>query len=266
VGATDALALPFPELTETADGPDAFSDLADAIEDYFYDRTLPAGITRMPSYFWGSGVTPPATTTAGLMRGDTYYHTGQGVLLAYNGAQWRPVGVAAPGTDSAPYLADGQVRAHATNGLEVSRSSLWVPTQVGNPVLNAYSGAVQSLGNSSFQQVNIDTDVTLQGFTRVATNRFRPNVAGHYLIWSMISWAGNTTGRRIPGIGINGSLYSHSQVVGGIGTSATYNLASAPAIIPLDTADQISAMAYQDSGVALNINAGGARLHATLVG
>lgn len=93
MGATNALALPFPELTETADGPDAFKELADAVEDYFYDRVLPAGITRRPVYFWGSGSTPPTASPA-LFEGDTYAHTGWGALLAWSGTAWRNTGIA----------------------------------------------------------------------------------------------------------------------------------------------------------------------------
>lgn len=86
MGATNGLGLPIPELTEMADGPDAISDLANATEDYFYDRILPAGITRHPSYHWGSGTTFPTT---GLMAGDTYFHTGLGGLMRYSGVAWR---------------------------------------------------------------------------------------------------------------------------------------------------------------------------------
>lgn len=75
MGATDALKLPIPELTDTADGPDAISDLANAVEDYVYDRVLPSGVTRYPLHFWGSGTALP-TSVSGAKAGDTYYHTG----------------------------------------------------------------------------------------------------------------------------------------------------------------------------------------------
>lgn len=91
MGATDALKLPIPELTETADGPDAFSDLANAVEDYVYDRVLPIGVSRAPSHHWGSGTALP-TAAGGLKVGDTYTHTGlgtDGCLMRYSVAGWR---------------------------------------------------------------------------------------------------------------------------------------------------------------------------------
>lgn len=89
MGATPGLKLPIPELTETADGPDAFSDLGLAVEGYVYDRTLPTGVTRAPIHHWGSGTNFP--TGAALRTGDTYRHTGLGCLMAYNSAAWRQV-------------------------------------------------------------------------------------------------------------------------------------------------------------------------------
>lgn len=84
---TPGLKLPIPESTETADGPDAFSDLANGVEDYVYDRILPAGVTRVPSHFWGQGTSLP--TSADLRAGDTYRHTGLGCMLMYNSSAWR---------------------------------------------------------------------------------------------------------------------------------------------------------------------------------
>lgn len=72
---TNGLALPIPELTDTADGPDGFSDLANAVEDYVLDRILPAGVTRYPPHHWGSGTSLP-TATMGAKTGDLYLHTG----------------------------------------------------------------------------------------------------------------------------------------------------------------------------------------------
>lgn len=125
MAATNALALPIPELTQLADGPDAFSDLANAVEDYFYDRITPAGVTRTPTYYWGAGTTPPDPgSTAGLQRGDTYWHTGQGVLLDYNGTAWRQAAFPPPGADSAGYFV-GQYRDHATYGLQRWDGTAW---------------------------------------------------------------------------------------------------------------------------------------------
>lgn len=68
MGATAALALPYPEPGDQADGPGALDNLASAVESYFYNRSLPSGVTRMPSYFWGTVATFP---TGSVQPGDT---------------------------------------------------------------------------------------------------------------------------------------------------------------------------------------------------
>lgn len=88
MGATNGLGLPFPELTEMADGPDALSDLANATEDYVYDRILPGGVTRYPTHYWGSGTTFP-TTANGVKSGDEFYHSGLLCVMKFIGSVWR---------------------------------------------------------------------------------------------------------------------------------------------------------------------------------
>lgn len=80
MGSTNGVLLPIPELTESADGPKAVSDLSNAIEDYFFDRIISpaqttAGIVRLLPYHWGSGTSLP-TATMGAKAGDLYLHTG----------------------------------------------------------------------------------------------------------------------------------------------------------------------------------------------
>lgn len=89
MGATPQLKLPFPELNDMADGPDAFSDLNAMIEGYFYDRTLPTGVTRAPTYYWGAGAALP--TSAALRAGDTYLLSGR-LMMFVSGTTWAEVG------------------------------------------------------------------------------------------------------------------------------------------------------------------------------
>lgn len=88
MGVTTNLKLPYPELTDAVDGPSSFDALAQGVEDYFYRRILPAGITRMPVYSWGSASSFPS----GAAAGDTFIHASLGPsLMRWNGAAWRQV-------------------------------------------------------------------------------------------------------------------------------------------------------------------------------
>lgn len=79
---TPRLKLPIPDLTGVADGPDAFSDLALALEDYVLDRVKPTGILHAPNHHWGSGVSYPVT---GRQVGDTYFNSALRSLMVYTG-------------------------------------------------------------------------------------------------------------------------------------------------------------------------------------
>ena len=86
MGVTTNLKLPYPELTDAVDGPTSFDALAQGVEDYFYRRILPSGVTRMPVYNWGAGSSFPS----GAAAGDTFTHQGLGPsLMRWNGAAWR---------------------------------------------------------------------------------------------------------------------------------------------------------------------------------
>jgi hypothetical protein len=88
LGVTTNLKLPYPELTDAVDGPTSFDALAQGVEDYFYRRILPTGVTRMPSYHWGAGVNYPT----GVAVGDTFVHNSLGPsLMRWNGVNWRQV-------------------------------------------------------------------------------------------------------------------------------------------------------------------------------
>jgi hypothetical protein len=166
VGTTNGLFLPFPELTETADGPDAYSRLANAVEDYVYDRVLPAGVTRYPVQHWGSGTTYP-TTGNGVRAGDTYLHTGLASMMRYTGTAWAqangPVAmtIAARQTMTTNYSAalpagfqvietDTPADVQTENGL---RFVAWTGTQwrlLKSEKLNATDGLANGLANAAW--------------------------------------------------------------------------------------------------------------------
>lgn len=128
---TDGLKLPIPELTEAADGPDAFADLANGLEDWAYDRILPAGVLRAPAHSWGAVTTLPSG--AAVKAGDTAYYTPYKVLVAYNGTAWRQAEVplvTAGDVSAAAGFYIGQLREHSVAGLQRWNGSVWGPPEV----------------------------------------------------------------------------------------------------------------------------------------
>jgi hypothetical protein len=258
VGATNALALPFPELTETADGPDAFSDLANAVEDYVYDRILPAGVTRYLSHHWGQGTSVPATSTTGLRQGDTYFHTGLSAMLKYNGTAWRVIGISNSSSVDAP-LYDGQYRDHPTYGLERSIGGVW--TNPNPPVAALLVGAA---GTTALPN-NTWTAIPMAGTEEIDTHN------GHSTTTNPSRWTcpsgeggvywvvGNTridngTGKRSCGVRRNGTeIFRLNQTVGTPAASG-YVIGSTPGLIQLDPGDYVETWALQESGGALTAN------------
>jgi hypothetical protein len=134
VALTDGLKLPIPELTDSADGPAAVSGLANAVEDWSYDRILPSGVTRWPKHHWGPVTTLPSGTS--VKRGDTAWYSPYNVMVMYDGTNWRQAeiqtvavggtGVADP---SIPGFYPGQLRDHATFGQQRWNGTNWVPVK-----------------------------------------------------------------------------------------------------------------------------------------
>ena len=86
MGTTPILKLRYPEQGDGADGPAAFNNLATDVESYVYNRVLPAGVTRSPSYYWGVASAFPSS---GVVAGDTLFHSGLTCLMGYDGVNWR---------------------------------------------------------------------------------------------------------------------------------------------------------------------------------
>jgi hypothetical protein len=125
VATTDGLLLPIPELTDSADGPGGFGALANALEDYLYDRILPTGVTRSPMHHWSAGTAFPTGTA--VKRGDHFFHTTYNVLCVYDGTNWRQAEIpVVTATDTTVGFYDGQQRIHPTNGLQLWRNNTWL--------------------------------------------------------------------------------------------------------------------------------------------
>jgi hypothetical protein len=124
VATTDGLKLPIPELTDTADGPNAVSNLANAVEDYAFDRLLPTGVTRYPAHDWGAVTTLPTGT--GVRIGDTAFYTPFQVMVIWDGANWRQLGIrAVASNDNTPGFYTGQYRELADPAGGTGRLQRW---------------------------------------------------------------------------------------------------------------------------------------------
>lgn len=180
MGVTSNLKLPYPELTEIADGPDAFNDLVTAVESYFYDRVLPTGVTRMPSYYWGAGTAFPAI---GVQPGDVYRHTGLGCLMTYNGTAWRQAEPAiypslaarnAASTNHAALLHDG-FRAFYGSAETVWRNAAW--RGVASTTLTLTTFAVTDISGSNNEVGIAQLAIPDPGFPYVIDTSFAIGVA-----------------------------------------------------------------------------------------
>jgi hypothetical protein len=186
VGATPLLALPIPELTDTADGPDGYSKLGAAVENYLYARTLPTGITRWPKYHWGSGTVYP-TAANGVKVGDTFIHTGLGSsLMVYGGASWRqeaPAEVAnaaartaiATNYQSLLYAGFTVIQADTGTVWRYTAGNTWRPMLPINPVRLESVSTTATWSSPNGGQINT-------GFTIDPTALFGPGVGARVIL------------------------------------------------------------------------------------
>lgn len=200
MGATPVLALPVPELTETADGPDAFNDLALRVEAALRGQQLiPA--QRVPQVW---AISDWTTTPAGTLSGDLGWNSATKEVRTYKGATvgWRltaPHTVASAGERDALQSYDGmQVYRTDIHQLEVRRNGSWaIPGALG----------VIAIGNST---ASAATSATAEA-----------RLAGPQ----------NISARLYPGRVYGASLNARMQANGG-GGSASLVLRSALGVTP----------------------------------
>jgi len=137
-----------------------------------------------------------------------------------------------------------------------------VPTT--QPSVRVYRSTAQSIPNATFTAMSFDTvryDVgPSPHWVAGSPTRLTCQVAGTYAVWAGVQYNGATGGyTRVAQIYKNGSIYLGSGGVGG----AASNAGGAPAasnatIVQLSIGDYVEALAYQDSGAALNTYGGSA--------
>jgi hypothetical protein len=126
------------------------------------------------------------------------------------------------------------------------------------PSARVYNDAAISINNDTitaltFNSERWDTD-TIHN-TSTNTNRLTCQTAGLYLIHGHVRFASNNTGYRIAGIRLNGSTQIANQKTGA--TQGTTTVLSVSTVYLLTASDYVELVAYQDSGGALNVEAGG---------
>jgi len=267
VGATNALLLPFPELTEAADGPDAFSDLANAVEDYVYDRILPAGVTRYLPHHWGSGATLP-TTVLGARDGDTYFHTGLACSMRLTNGSWRQLAVSDVANTAARVAISTNYPSLIYSGFrvrEVDNNRVWEWTGVfwkiisPLPIVSAYQ-TVDRLAGQSWTQVICDTvRYDPWGQYNAGLGVFGAPVTGMYRIAGVVAHAANATGgrgavfqTRPSSAGALSYMPGTAQIIPASGGTLQTVVATPSTLVALTVGQQLLLYGYQNSTANLN--------------
>lgn len=128
------------------------------------------------------------------------------------------------------------------------------------PIAWATKSASQSIPNATLTTVTWAATTILRNFT-LGSNKLTPGETGLFQINVVIPWAANSSGHRGLRIVNNGAMIHESHLLPiSAGTKQTVS-----AFISADTNDLIEVQAYQDSGGALNIDAGFASFQAFMI-
>lgn len=271
---TDGLKLPIPDLTQSADGPAAVNDLANAMEDWAYDRILPSGVTRAPTLYWGSVTVLPSGTS--VKRGDTAYYSTYSVMVMYDGANWRQceIPTVSPGSgDTVVGFYHGQVRDHSVLGFQRwdANNTVWGSVDLGKP-LAMLNGVNASGGIASGAWTNVPLPTVRKSIgvdTTTTSNRVTIQKAGWYNVHGIVSFAiatGSGAGRRIAGYYVNGVIAPFGQGTVYATVSNGSNVVGPVTPMLLSAGDYVQLFAYQDSGAAGVIDCTGSFLSVTYFG
>ena len=104
--------------------------------------------------------------------------------------------------------------AFQSNGTTIMTvASTGVSTQVGSPAFSAYAGSAQSITNSTYTKIQLNTETfdTNNNFDSSTNYRFTPTVAGYYQINANVYLAdAGVAGYIISALYKNGSAYKYS--------------------------------------------------------
>jgi hypothetical protein len=133
------------------------------------------------------------------------------------------------------------------------------------PLFLGNQTAPQSIPNNAWTDVAIDTNIddTYSGHSVVTNNaRYVAVVAGWYDVLVQPNFIGNATGSRGASMAVNGvatAVTQPSAVVPAAG-AATTTVVQASGRVFLNVGDYVTGRAFQTSGGALALTAGGSRL------
>ena len=140
--------------------------------------------------------------------------------------------------------------------------------------LRCARSTVQAISDSTPTLVSFsDTPVYDTDGYKTTNSKFTIPVTGKYDIMATIPWDGNAAGRRTLDIRLNGAADMTTGISLNkdvkLAAEAAYHISSATVLgEPLSTGDYISVIAYQNSGVALNLvgnnNNNGSRTYITI--
>lgn len=260
---TNGLSLPIPDLTEAADGPDAIGDLANAIEDYVYDRILPAGVTRYPNHHWGAGTSLP-TLAQGARAGDRYRHTGLGCRMVFDGTNWLQDEISVVGNAAARDAISTNYGSLLYYGFRVradlNRTYEWTGgfwKYIGLQVVSAYA-TVDRLVSQSWQQAICDTVRTDPfGAYNAGLGVFGAPVQGWYRLNGVVAYAASTAGARGAAWQTRANSGAAWAFIPGGGVVAQPSgiqtvMATPSVIFALAAGAQVGLFGYQNSGGNLN--------------
>lgn len=123
-----------------------------------------------------------------------------------------------------------------------------------NALAQVTKSAAQSIATAAFTAVtwnaeDLDTDTLHDTVTN--NSRLTAQLAGKYLVWATVTFAGNATGTRIVRLTKNGATnIGRGARVGG---HADANAVTGVWLVSLAATDYVEVEAYQDSGAGLNV-------------
>jgi hypothetical protein len=127
------------------------------------------------------------------------------------------------------------------------------------PAFSAYQSTLQSVANSTFTKIQLQTENfdTNNNFDSTTNYRFTPTVAGYYQINGTVSFTGSVVGTASSYIYKNGSNW-----VGGSAIANNTNLggnSNVSSVVYLNgSTDYVELYAWQNSGSGLNTQTGNA--------